>query len=84
MPDLLDLHGTFKLQSEREAHSTSYWSGGMGSDAECVKFLEQGLIGLQVARMSMKTQDIHKNILIVQKLGHCFDDFRYGHAGKHT
>ena len=30
-----DSHGTFKLRSGRAAHSTSYWSGGTGSDAEC-------------------------------------------------
>ncbi len=28
-----DLHGIFKLQSERAAHSKSYWSGGTESDA---------------------------------------------------
>ncbi len=38
-----------------------------------IKFLEQGLIVLQVASTSMETQDTHENILVVQKVGHCFD-----------
>ena len=43
-----------------------------------VKFLEQGLVVLQVASTSMKTQDTHKNILIIRKIGHCFDVFDMG------
>jgi hypothetical protein len=43
-----------------------------------VKFLEQGLIVLQVASTSMKTQDTHKNILVVRKVGHGFDVFDMG------
>jgi hypothetical protein len=38
-----------------------------------VKFLEQGLVVLQVAGTSMETQDTHKNILVIRKVGHCFD-----------
>jgi hypothetical protein len=48
------------------------------------KFLEQGLIVLQVASMSMETQDTHKNILIVRKVGHCFDVFDMGMRKKNT
>ena len=43
-----------------------------------VKLLEQGLIVLQVASTSMKTQDTHKNIHVVRKVGHCFDVFDMG------
>jgi hypothetical protein len=43
-----------------------------------VKFLEQGLVVLQVASTSMETQDTHKNILIVRKIGHSFDVFDMG------
>ena len=43
-----------------------------------VKFLEQGLTVLQVASTSMETQDIHKNILIIRKVGHSFDVFDMG------
>jgi hypothetical protein len=44
----------------------------------CVKFLEQGLVVLQVASTSMETQDTHENILVVRKVGHCFDVFDMG------
>jgi hypothetical protein len=42
-----------------------------------IKFLDQGLVlvVLQVASKSMETQDAHKNILLVLKVGHCFDVF---------
>ena len=43
-----------------------------------VKFLEQGLIVLKVASTSMETQDTHKNILVIRKVGHCFDVFDMG------
>ena len=43
-----------------------------------VKFLQQGLVVLQVASTSMKTQDTHKNILVVRKVGHGFDVFDMG------
>ena len=49
-----------------------------------VKFLEQGLVVLQVASTCMKTQDTHKNILIVRKVGHCFDVFDMCMLQKHT
>ena len=43
-----------------------------------IQFLEQGLIVLQVASTSMKAHDTHKNILIVRKVGGCFDVFDMG------
>ena len=43
-----------------------------------VKFLEHGLVVLQVASTSMETQDTHKNILVVRKVGNCFDVFNMG------
>ena len=46
-----------------------------------VKFLEQGLVVLQVSRSSMETQDTHKYILIIRKVGHSFDVFDMGMLG---
>ena len=43
-----------------------------------VKFLQQGLVVLQVASTSMETQDTHKNILIIRQVGNCFDVFDMG------
>jgi hypothetical protein len=43
-----------------------------------VKFLEQGLVVLQVASTSMETEDTHENILVVRKVGHSFDVFNMG------
>jgi hypothetical protein len=40
-----------------------------------VKFLQEGFVVLQVASTSMETQDAHKNILVIRKVGHCFDVF---------
>ncbi len=49
-----------------------------------VNFLEQGLIVLQRASTSMKTQDTHKNILVVWQVGHCFYVFDMGILEKHS
>ena len=65
-----DSHGTFKLRSASEADSTSYWSGGTGSEA--------GLVVLQLASTCMKTEDAHKYILIIRQVGHGFDVFDMG------
>ena len=43
-----------------------------------VKFLEQGLVVLQVSSTSMETQDTHKNILIIRKVGHSFAVYDMG------
>ncbi len=43
-----------------------------------IKFLEQGLIVLQVASTSMETQDTHKYILVVQQVAHFFYVFDMG------
>ena len=43
-----------------------------------VNFLEQGLMVLQVSSTSMEKQDTHKNILIIQKVGHSFDVYYMG------
>ncbi len=43
-----------------------------------VKFLEQGLLVLQVASTSMEAQDTHKKILIIRKIGHFFSVFDMG------
>ncbi len=43
-----------------------------------VKFLEKGLVVLQVASTSTEKQDTHENILVVLKVGACFDVFDMG------
>ena len=40
-----------------------------------VKFLQQGLVVLQVASTSMETQDTHKIILIIRQVDNGFDVF---------
>jgi hypothetical protein len=52
-----------------------------------LSFIDQGLVVLQVASTSIESQDTHKNILVVRKVGHGFDVFDMGmlentHTGK--
>ncbi len=49
-----------------------------------LKFLEEGLICLEVSSLSMETQDAHEYILVVGKVLHCFDILNMGVLTKRT
>jgi hypothetical protein len=64
-------------QKEKHVHLILVWRYWIRCRRH-VKFLEQGLIVLQVASTRMETQDTHKISLLFERLATVFDVFDMG------